>query len=184
MAKKIFTVVAYILIVGLAAGSAIATSPDPIKPVDNSWQVKLISDRDAKKQQPAAPAPAPSPPAPTQEPEPAPDLSLKPVSNGVLMALNQERVRVGLPALSESGYLNGTAAAHSARMAGGYGHNHSSYPGEIIGYNCGYADHEGTVVSMWFNSPAHYALITGHYTAFGYGMAQAGGCYYFTVHFS
>lgn len=105
------------------------------------------------------------------------------LSGSIPQQINQYRVSQHLPELRLVDDLNATAQAHSNRMANGYGHNHSGYAGEIIGFNYGYADPFTRVVQDWINSPGHRAIMLCSCSEFGVGVAQSGTTYWFTGHF-
>lgn len=182
----------YILPILIAVTSAVMTWQPPINNVQyeineigyyNVRQTKARLAEEARKAEEAKKKEAEK----TQPPlDQRASLESQPIitNSPVIDQINQYRVSRGLGALAVSAELTASAQAHSNRMANGYGHNHSGYSGEVIGYGCpsveaafGYE-----IVQAWINSPGHNAILTGNFTQVGYGYVN-NGCEWHTAHF-
>lgn len=115
---------------------------------------------------------------------PAKPLSNIITSGSVYEQFNQYRAAHQLSPVSVSASLAASAQAHAERMAAS-GYGHSGYGGEIIAFGSpsieAYYGHG--VVTAWYNSAGHRAIMLGNYSSVGYGEFASGGTIYYVAWF-
>ena len=142
----------------------------------------------AQEQQAAAPAaapvaaPAPTPPAPAPAPAvpvaaPAPSNNTEALENQAFALVNQERARVGLPALSFDASLRESGRAQAARIAAARGLFHQDLQPLLgqgwrtAGENVGGGPSIELLHPAFVASPGHYAnIVNPSFAAMGVGV--------------
>lgn len=121
---------------------------------------------------PAAPVSLPATDAPAVPATPAPSSA----EAEFLSLLNEERAKVGLPALALDGGLQAAAAAQAANIASAGSLFHQDLvpllgPWRTVGENVGFGPSVGSINTALVNSPGHYAnMVNPDFTHVGIGV--------------